>query len=97
MVTRIALANPEVAIKLVNTGKIAIQTTGSGRLSDVIYSIYGKEIAQNILPVDYDYEDMKVTGVIGKPAIARSNRTNQLFFINKRYVKDKTLTSATLR
>ena len=94
MVTRIALANPEVAIKLVNTGKIAIQTTGSGRLSDVIYSIYGKEIAQNILPVDYDYEDMKVTGVIGKPAIARSNRTNQLFFINKRYIKDKTLTSA---
>ena len=94
MVTRIALANPGVAIKLVNTGKIAIQTTGSGNLSDVIYSIYGKEIAQNILPVDYEYEDMRVTGVIGKPSISRSNRTNQLFYINKRYVKDKTLTSA---
>ena len=93
-ITRIALANPSVAIKLVNTGKVAIQTTGSGRLEDVIYSIYGKEIAQNILPVDYEYEDMKVTGVIGKPAIARSNRTNQLFFVNKRFVKDKTLTSA---
>ena len=94
MVTRIALANPGVAIKLVNTGKIAIQTTGSGKITDVIYCIYGKEIAQNILPVDYEYEDMKVTGVIGKPSIARSNRTNQLFFINKRYIKDKTLTSA---
>ena len=93
-ITRIALANPSVAIKLINTGKIAIQTTGSGKLEDVIYSIYGKEIAQNLLPVEYEFEDMKVTGVIGKPAIARSNRSNQLFFVNKRFIKDKTLTSA---
>ena len=93
-ITRIALANPSVAIKLVNTGKISIQTTGSGNLEDVIYSIFGKEIAQNLLPVDYDYEDMKVTGVIGKPSVARSNRSNQLFFVNKRFIKDKTLTSA---
>ena len=93
-VTRIALANPEVSIKLINSGKVVLQTTGSGKLEDVVYSIYGKEIAQNILSVDYDYEDMKVTGVIGKPAIARSNRANQLFFVNNRYIKDKTLSSA---
>ena len=93
-ITRIALANPSVSIKLINTGKISIQTIGSGKIEDVIYSIYGKEIAQNLLPVDYEYEDMKVTGVIGKPAIARSNRSNQLFFVNKRFIKDKTLTSA---
>ena len=48
----------------------------------------------NLLPVDYTYEDIHVTGVIGKPILSRSNRTNQLFFINKRYIKDKTLTSA---
>ena len=53
-----------------------------------------KEIAQNLINVDYEYEDMQVTGVIGKPEIARSTRTNQLFFVNKRYIKDKTLTSA---
>ena len=93
-ITRIALANPGVAIKLINTGKISIQTTGSEKLEDVIYSIYGKEIAQNLLPVEYEYEDMKVSGVIGKPSIARSNRSNQLFFVNKRFIKDKTLTSA---
>ena len=93
-ITRIALANPSVSIKLINTGKISIQTTGSGKIEDVIYSIYGKEIAQNLLPVDYEYEDMKVTGIIGKPAIARSNRSNQLYFVNKRFIKDKTLTSA---
>ncbi len=94
MITRIALANPNVAIKLINTGKIALQTTGGGKLEDVIYNIFGKEIAQNLLPVDYEYEDMKVTGVIGKPSISRSNRSNQLFFVNKRFIKDKTLTSA---
>ena len=94
MLTRIALANPNVAIKLINTGKIALQTTGSGKLEDVIYNIFGKEIAQNLLPVDYEYEDMRVAGVIGKPSISRSNRSNQLFFVNKRFIKDKTLTSA---
>ena len=50
--------------------------------------------AENIIDVDYEYEDIKVTGVIGKPVIARSNRSNQLFFVNKRYIKDKVLTSA---
>ena len=93
-ITRIALANPQVAIKLINMGKIALQTTGSGRLEDVVYSIFGKEIAQNLLETNYEYEDMKVTGVIGKPSISRSNRSNQLFFVNKRFIKDKTLTSA---
>ena len=94
-ITRIALVNPNVAIKLINTGKTVIQTNGSGNLKDVIYSIYGKDIANSILKVDYQYEDIKVTGVIGKPEIARSNRTQQLFFVNKRYIKDKTLTAAT--
>ncbi len=93
-ITRIALANPGVAIKLINSGKTIIQTNGSGKIEDAIYAIYGKEIVENILPVDYTYEDMHITGVIGKPIISRSNRTNQLFFVNNRYIKDKTLTSA---
>lgn len=59
-----------------------------------MYGIYGKDVADNILEVNYQYEDIKVTGVIGKPVIARSNRGNQIFFVNKRYIKDKTLTSA---
>ena len=94
VITRIALINPNVAIKLVSSGKTIIQTTGSGNLKDVVYSVYGKEIAENVLDVDYTYEDIRVTGVIGKPALSRSNRSNQLFFVNKRYVKDKTLTAS---
>ena len=93
-VTRIALVHPEIAIKLINSGKVIIQTSGNGDMKSVIYSIYGKDVAENIIDVNYEYEDMIVTGVIGKPVIARSNRSNQLFFVNKRYIKDKILTSA---
>lgn len=86
--------NPQIAVKLINSGKVIIQTNGRGKSKSVIYNIYGKDIAENILKVNYTYEDIKITGVIGKPAIARSNRSNQLFFVNKRYIKDKTLTGA---
>ena len=93
-VTRIALVNPQISIKLINSGKTVIQTSGNGDMKSVIYSIYGKDVAENIIDVDYEYEEIKVRGVIGKPVVARSNRSNQLFFVNKRYIKDKTLTSA---
>lgn len=94
VVTRIALVNTNVSIRLINTGKTIIQTNGSGDIKNVIYNIYGKQIAESILEVEYPYEDIKVTGVVGKPEIARSNRSNQLFFVNHRFVKDKTLTGA---
>ncbi len=93
-VTRIALANPNVAIKLINGAKTVIQTTGNGDIKNVIYNIYGKEVAEGIVPVEYEYEDIKVQGVVGKPEIARNNRSYQLFFVNKRYIKDKTLSAS---
>ena len=95
VITRIALVNPNIAIKLINTGKTVIQTNGSGDIKSVIYNIYGKDIANGIMEVSYKYEDINIQGVVGKPEIARSNRSNQLFFVNKRYIKDKTLTAAT--
>ena len=95
VITRIALVNPHIAIKLINTGKTIIQTSGNGNLQDVIYSIYGKDIASNVLDVNYNFDDLSISGVIGKPEIARSNRSNQLFFVNRRHIKDKVLTGAT--
>ena len=92
-VTRIALANPNVAIKLSNENKVIIQTTGNGDLKTTIYNIYGKEITEGLLEVDYTYEGITVQGFVGKPEIARGNRTYQMFFINKRYIKDKTLSA----
>jgi len=93
-VKRIALVNANISIKLINNGKTIIQTNGNGKLEDIIYGIYGKYIVEGLLPMDYKYENIFIKGVIGKPEIARSNRSNQMFFINKRYVKDKTLSAA---
>ena len=94
VITRIALIHPEVSIKFINTGKIAISTNGSGNIKDAIYNIFGKEVANSLINVEYEYEYIKIKGVIGKPNICRSNRSNQIFYVNSRYVKDKTLSSA---
>ena len=94
VVTRIALIHPEISIKFINTGKSIISTNGSGNIRDSIYNIFGKEVTNNIIDVDYEYEYIKVKGVIGTPSISRANRSNQIFFVNSRYVKDKTLSSA---
>ena len=94
IVTRIALVHPEISIKLINSGKTIIQTNGNGDLKTVIYSIYGKDIAEHVLPVSYEYEYIKINGVVGRKEIARSNRSTQMFFVNKRYVKDKTLSAS---
>ncbi len=93
-VTRIALVNTNVAIKLISNGKTIVQTNGHGDLKTAIYSIYGKDTATEVIDVDYDFEGIKVTGIIGKPVIARGNRANQLFFLNGRYIKDKNLSAA---
>lgn len=95
VITRLALINPDIAFKLVNSGKVIVKTYGDGNLNNVIYSIFGKDIASATVDTEYEYEGIKVKGVVGKPEIARSNRTNQIFFVNKRYVKDKTLAGAT--
>lgn len=94
VVTRLALVNPDIAIKLVNAGKTIIQTHGSGDMKNIIYSIYGRETAEAILNVNYEYDGVKVNGVVGKPEIARSNRLYQQFFVNGRYIRDKALTAA---
>ena len=94
VITRIALANPQIAIKLINGNKTIIQTTGTRDIKNTVYSIYGKEIAEGIIDVSYEYEDIKISGVVGKPEIARGNRSYQLFFVNRRYIKDKTLSAA---
>ncbi len=95
VITRLALVHPEISFKLINSGKPIIQTTGDGNIKNVIYSIYGKSVAGACLNVNYQFEGITITGVVGKPEIARSNRGNQIFFINKRYIKDRILSNAT--
>ncbi len=93
-VERIALINPSIAFKLMNNKKEVLQTSGNGSMTDVVYNVFGKDIAQNLVDVAFEYEGINVTGVVGKPEIARSNRANQMFYVNGRFIKDKTLTAA---
>lgn len=94
VVTRIALAYPHISFRFINNGKTILQTSGTGNLHDTIYNIFGKEYYSAVLPIDYETSDMKVFGMIGKPSISRSTRTHQFIFINNRYIKDKTISSA---
>ena len=93
-ITRLALVNPHISFKLTNNDRTIVQTVGDGNIKNCIYSIFGKDIVNGIVDVNYEYENIKVSGIIGKPDIARNNRVNQMFFVNKRFVKDKTLSAA---
>ena len=93
-VERIALIHPEVGFKLINNKKEVIHTSGNGNMTDVVYNVFGKDIASNLVDVNFQYENIRITGVVGKPEIARSNRSNQMFYVNGRFIKDKTLSAA---
>ena len=93
-VTRIALVNKDVALKLISNGKTIVQTNGNGDMKTVVYSIYGKDTATETEEIDYQYDEIRITGVVGKPVVARANRSNQQFFLNGRFIKDKNLTAA---
>lgn len=94
VMTRLSLSYPQVSFKYINNGKTVIQTSGNGNLHDAIYDVFGKEIYNAVIPIDYEINDMKVFGMIGKPSVSRSTRMHQFTFLNNRYIKDKTISSA---
>lgn len=94
LVSRIALANPEVAFKLYNNDKRVVNTYGNGKLLDAIRSIYGKSTAENLIYFEEHGDIVSVYGYIGNDTLARGSRNNQTLFVNKRYVKNKMITVA---
>ena len=94
VVLHAALSHKDIAFTLINNGKTVIHTNGNGDFQALVYSLYGKDVADNIIPIDYSFDDIKVTGFVGNPKILKSSKTDQIFFINSRYVKDKTLMAA---
>lgn len=94
VIRRTALANPSISFKYINNSKTIIQTSGDGSLKSVIYDIFGRDFYDNIIPVEYEMNSMKVDGVIGLPKISRSTRMHQFTYVNSRYIKDKTINSA---
>ena len=91
MMTHLALSHPEIAFKLMIQNQMKLQTAGSGKLKDVIYHIYGREIAMQLLPITWEKGPIAIHGFLGKPEISRGNRNYENYFVNGRYVKSKIL------
>lgn len=94
IVEKIALSHPEIAISFKSNGKVRVHTSGNGSLKDVIYSIYGREITENIIEVNDENDFMKITGFIGKAIVSKGNRTYENYFINGRYIKSNIISKA---
>ena len=94
LMERIALSHPEISFKFINNGQIRLHTSGNGKLKDIIYHIYGRDIAANLLEIHAEYEGFSVDGFIGKPIIARGNRNFESYFINGRYIKSTLIAKA---
>ena len=94
LMIRLALSHPEVSFEFLNNGQSKLHTSGNGRLKDVIYQVFGREVTQNLLEVDEAIPGLKVTGYIGKPLISRGNRNYENYYINGRYVKSNIIAKA---
>ena len=94
IVEKIALSNPGISIRFIVNSNSKLHTSGNGRLKDIIYTIFGKDVASNIIETDSQFENMKIKGYIGKPVVTRGNRNNMVYFINGRYIKSKIINSA---
>ncbi len=84
---RYVFAYPEISFKLVRDGKEVMFSSGDSNIINAVYSVYGKDYAKNMLSVDYEYNGIKITGLIGKGTLSRANRNYETFFVNKRYIK----------
>lgn len=89
IVEQLALSNPGIAFDYIVNGTSRLHTTGSGSLKDTIYHIYGRELASELLPIDYSEEGIHIKGFIAKPSICRGNRNFENYYVNGRYVKSR--------
>lgn len=91
LIERLALSHPEISFKFINNNQVKLHTSGNSNLKEIIYHIYGRDIASNLLEIQGENELISVSGFIGKPLISRGNRNFENYFINGRYVKSSLL------
>lgn len=94
LVEKIAMSRPDISIRFIQNNQNKLHTSGNHNLKDIIYTVFGRDIAGNLLPIDYQQEIIQVYGFAGKPIIARSNRNFENYFINGRYVKSAVVANA---
>ena len=93
-VSRLALAHPEVSVRILRDGEEVLHTPGDGRLFSAVYAVLGRQSAKEMVEVSSRWEKYTLTGYVSKPSATRGNRANQLFFVNGRHVRSKTMTTA---
>lgn len=91
---KMALSHPEISFRFIRDGKEQLRTPGDNQLSSAIYGVYGKEFLSTLIPVEYEYDHVKVTGFVSMPSGSRPNRSMQNFFINGRYIRSRTAMAA---
>ena len=94
LMEQLALSHPEISFKYIQNRQVKLFSSGNYSVKDVIYSVYGREIAKALLDVSYENDFMKIEGFVGKPEISRGNRTFENYYINGRYVKNRIITKA---
>lgn len=94
IVDRMAISHPEISFRFIRDGKQTLITSGNGELDGAIYSVFGKQVSDALIPIDYSYENMRVTGYVSKPSESRKSRAMQFFFINGRLIKSQTAMAA---
>lgn len=94
LVLKLALSHPEISFRLIANGQTRIDTSGNGNAKDAIYQLFGRDITQNLIEINYSGENIKIAGYIGKPFISRGNRGLENYFINKRYIKSNIINRA---
>lgn len=94
LVLKLALSHPEISFKFITNGKTNISTSGNGNIKDNIYQLFGRDISNNLMPINYDGDNIKISGYVGKPFISRGNRGFENYFINNRYIKSNIINRA---
>lgn len=94
LVCRMAMSHPDVSFKFIMNGTDKLFTSGNGRLKEIIYHIYGRDITNNLLEINASNDQVKITGYLAKPSISRGNRSFEDYYVNQRYIKSNILTKA---
>lgn len=94
LVERLALSHPNVAFKFISNNQTKLHTSGNGNMKDILYNIYGREIAKELLPLEKEDGIIRISGFIGKPVISRGTKSFMNYFINGRYVKSSVIHKA---
>ena len=94
LVEKIAMSHPDISIRFIQNNQNKLHTSGNHNLKDIIYTVFGRDIAANLLAVEFEQEILQVKGFAGKPVIARSNRNFENYYINGRYVKSAIVAKA---